>query len=87
MIEYSETDFHACLLAHGWHSGMENPTSYWWTVDLWFRKVWPERYIKSQDLLDNTGQMEFKLQYFSWIRQLKNHKNHAGNHPYISVRP
>ena len=67
---YTEADFHACLLVHGWHCGMENPEAYWYSIDLWFKDAWPNRYVTQQPTGDHSGQMEFKLQFFSWVRRL-----------------
>ncbi|KKM69362.1 hypothetical protein LCGC14_1451590 [marine sediment metagenome] len=68
---YTEVDFHACLLVHGWRHDVANPAHYWATVDLWFKDAWPERYINGQPMADHSGQMEFKLQFFEWVRVLK----------------
>ena len=68
---YTEADFHACLLVHGWRHDVKNPAHYWATVDLWFKDAWPERYIDEQPMMDHSGQMEFKLQFFDWVRNLK----------------
>ena len=68
---YTETHFHACLLVHGWKHDVVNPGNYWATIDLWFKDAWPERYVKDQPMNDHSGQMEFKLQFFSWVRNLK----------------
>ena len=84
MTIYTEADFHACLLVHGWtkhHSYTDNNISftYWQSVDNWFEKVWPERFIPDQrewvDARDNPrcsyeGQMEFKIQFWTWGRKL-----------------
>ena len=73
--KYNETDFHACLLVHGWRNNVQNPNAYWYSVDLWFKGAWPERYVDSQEINDHTGQMEFKLQYFTWVRALHQEKS------------
>ena len=68
---YTEADFHACLLVHGWRHDVVNPGFYWATIDLWFKDAWPERYINEQPMVDHSGQMEFKLQFFDWVRMFK----------------
>ncbi len=72
--KYTEVEFHACLLAHGWNRGALNPSAYWYTIDMWFKKLWPDRFVEDQNIEDSGGQMEFKLQFFSWIRELNHVK-------------
>lgn len=74
---YTEVDFCACLLLHGWDHN-EFSSGYWAEVDKWFQQQWPDRYNSlykasqpyTKGLQDYEGQMEFKMQYFSWVRKL-----------------
>ena len=77
-MTYTESDFIACLLVYGWvrfHISANSQLTYWGMVDMWFKKMWPERFIPEQrewvDDRDNPrdphrGQMEFKIQFWWW---------------------
>ncbi len=77
--EYTEIDFMACLLIHGWGVKEDFTSHYWARIDEWFKQQWPDRWstehpAEQPHLYGNhtnyEAQMEFKLQFFSWVRTL-----------------
>ena len=87
---YTEVDFFACLLIHGWDYESDFVSHYWPSVDEWFKQQWPDRWDTEEGICVRRkdgynwpayqGQMEFKLQFFDWVRNLHCIKNYADDH-------
>jgi len=75
MSNYTESDFIACLLVNGWvkfHDYDNSQMTYWGEVDQWFEGVWPDRWCTQGFGERNAthGQMEFKIQFWNWGREI-----------------
>ena len=74
-IVYTEEEFIACLLVNGWvkfHDYDNSQMTYWNEVDVWFRAAWPDRWLHlgSGERDATRGQMEFKIQFWTWGREI-----------------
>jgi len=74
-MTYTEEEFIACLLVNGWvksHDYDNSQMTYWQQVDVWFKGTWPDRWACSDAGSRDTtrGQMEFKIQFWSWGREI-----------------
>ncbi len=74
-IKYTECEFIACLLVNGWvkrHDFDNSQMTYWHVVDVWFQATWPDRWCARgpKERSIHTGQMEFKIQFWNWGREI-----------------